>query len=238
MAAIEWLWPDRFAVGKSGILAGLPDEGKGQIFAYIIAMITTAGLWPCGEGRAPQGRVLLFTAEDDLGDTVVPRLAAAGADLSQVEIVQMVKPTGTQQQRMFSLITDLEMLRRKIIKMGDVRMVLIDPITAYLGVKQMDSFRTGDVRSVLGPVVLMAAELQISFLGIMHFNKKTDVTNALLRISDSLAYGATARHVTPRSTTPRTNASCSLRRRIISRSMTSNRSPITLAQRKSASTRS
>ena len=41
----------------------------------------------------------------------------------------------------------------------------------------------------------MAAELQISFLGIMHFNKKTDVTNALLRISDSLAYGATARHV-------------------------------------------
>ena len=195
MAAIEWLWPDRFAVGKLGILAGLPDEGKGQIFAFIIAMITTGGLWPCGEGRAPKGRVLLFTAEDDLGDTVVPRLAAAGADLSQVEIVQMVKPTGTKQQRMFSLITDLEMLRRKIIEMGDVRMVLIDPITAYLGVKQMDSFRTGDVRSVLGPVVLMAAELQVSFLGIMHFNKKTDVTNALLRISDSLAYGATARHV-------------------------------------------
>ena len=195
MAAIEWLWPDRFAVGKLGILAGLPDEGKGQIFAYIIAMITTGGLWPCCEGRAPKGGVLLFTAEDDLSDTVVPRLAAAGADLSRVEIVQMVKPAGTKQQRMFSLITDLEMLRRKIIKMGDVRMVLIDPITAYLGVKQMDSFRTGDVRSVLGPVVLMAAELQISFLGIMHFNKKTDVTNALLRISDSLAYGATARHV-------------------------------------------
>ena len=78
---------------------------------------------------------------------------------------------------MFSLITDLEMLRRKIIKMGDVRMVLIDPITAYMGVKQIDSFRIGDVRSVLGPVVAMAAELQIAFLGIMHFNKKTDVNS-------------------------------------------------------------
>lgn len=29
----------------------------------------------------------------------------------------------------------------------------------------------------------------------MHFNKKIDVSNALLRISDSLAFGATARHV-------------------------------------------
>lgn len=142
-------------------------------------MITTAGLWPCGEGRAPKGKVLLLTAEDDLNDTVVPRLLAAGADLSQVEIVQMVLPTGSKQQRMFSLITDLDMLRRKIAKIGDVRMVLIDPITAYMGVKQIDSFRIGDVRSVLGPVVAMAAELQIAFLGIMHFNKKTDVTNSL-----------------------------------------------------------
>jgi putative DNA primase/helicase len=107
----------------------------------------------------------------------------------------MVAPTGNKQQRMFSLIPDLEMLRRKIKKIGDVRMVLIDPISAYMGVKQIDSFRTGDVRSVLAPIVNMAAELRIAFIGIMHFNKKTDVTNALLRISDSLAYGATARHV-------------------------------------------
>ena len=77
----------------------------------------------------------------------------------------------------------------------NVRLVLIDPISAYMGVKQIDSFRTNDVRSVLGPVVELAARLRIAFIGIMHFNKRTDVTSALLRISDSLAYGATARHV-------------------------------------------
>jgi putative DNA primase/helicase len=59
----------------------------------------------------------------------------------------------------------------------------------------MDSFRTTDVRAVLGPLVDLASELKASVVGIMHFNKKTDVTNALLRISDSLAYGAAARHV-------------------------------------------
>jgi hypothetical protein len=51
------------------------------------------------------------------------------------------------------------------------------------------------VRAVLGPVTDLASELVVAIIGIMHFNKKTDVTNALLRISDSLAFGATARHV-------------------------------------------
>ena len=90
---------------------------------------------------------------------------------------------------------DLDLLRQKIAAVGDVRMVLVDPISAYLGVGKVDSFRTTDVRAVLAPVMDLARELEVAFIGIMHFNKKTDVTNALLRISDSLAFGAAARHV-------------------------------------------
>jgi putative DNA primase/helicase len=198
MQAVEWIWPGRFAVGKLGILAGMPDEGKGQILCFIAAAITNGGPWPCNEGNAPKGKVLLLTAEDDLADTVVPRLVAAGADLHNVEILQMVGGDGaghSKKERMFNLVTDLDMLRRKLLEIGDVRMVMIDPITAYMGVKQVDSFKITDVRAVLGPVVQLAAELRVSFLAVMHFNKKTDVNNALLRISDSLAYGATARHV-------------------------------------------
>jgi hypothetical protein len=71
----------------------------------------------------------------------------------------------------------------------------LDPITAYLGNKKMDSFRTTDVRAMLAPVVEFAADLKTALVGIMHLNKKVDVNNALLRISDSLAFGATARHV-------------------------------------------
>jgi hypothetical protein len=137
--------------------------------------------------------VILLTAEDDIADTVAPRLKAAGADLDRIEIVQMVREAGTE--RMFSLVTDLNLLRQKVIEVGDVRMVQIDPISAYLGVGKIDSFRTTDVRAVLGPLVDLAGELRVSIIGIMHFNKKLDVTNALLRISDSLAFGATSRHV-------------------------------------------
>jgi hypothetical protein len=192
MKAIEWLWPDRFAIGKLGLIAGLPDEGKGQIFCDMAARVTRGNVWPCGEGRAPLGNVIHMSAEDDPADTIVPRLTAAGADLSRIELMSMVQDKG--KDRMFSLITDLPLLRQKIIEVGDVRMVQIDPISAYLGVGKVDSYRTTDVRAVLAPLVDLALEMRVSIVGIMHFNKKLDVMNALLRISDSLAFGATARH--------------------------------------------
>jgi hypothetical protein len=128
MTAPDWLWPERFALGKLGIIAGLPDEGKGQILADIAARVTKVLIWPLGEGVAPQGNVILLSAEDSPNDTVVPRLASAGADLDRIEIVSMVA-TGDK-ERMFSLVTDLELLRQKIIEVGNVKLVLIDPISA------------------------------------------------------------------------------------------------------------
>jgi hypothetical protein len=196
MKKIQWLWPDRFALGKLGLLVGLPDEGKGQVFCDMAARVTRGSEWPCHEGHAPKGNVILLTAEDDVSDTIVPRLRAADADLDRIEIVKMVRQDDNR-DRMFSLVTDLPLLRQKIAEVGDVKLVQIDPITAYLGNSngKMDSYRTTDVRAVLGPVVEFAADLNVAVVGIMHFNKKTDVDNALLRISDSLAFGATARHV-------------------------------------------
>jgi putative DNA primase/helicase len=195
ISAIEWLWQDRFAIGKLGLIVGLPDEGKGQFLADVAARVTKGSEWPCQEGRAPQGNVILFTAEDGINDTVAPRLLAAGADLTCVEIVKMVGGVHERADRMFSLVSDLGLLRDKITAVGDVRLVLIDPISAYLGFGKIDSFRTTDVRAVLGPLVDLAEEMKVAIIGVMHFNKKIDVTNALLRISDSLAFGAAARHV-------------------------------------------
>ena len=195
MKSIQWLWPNRYALGKLGLLVGLPDEGKGQVFCDMAARVTKGSDWPCDEGKAPKGNVILLTAEDDINDTIVPRLVAADADLDRIEIVKMVR--ANEKERMFSLVTDLDLLRDKIKQVGDVKLVQIDPITAYLGNTngKMDSYRTTDVRAVLGPVVEFAAGVNAAVVGIMHFNKKTDVNNALLRISDSLAFGATARHV-------------------------------------------
>jgi putative DNA primase/helicase len=197
MEAYDWLWPDRFAVGEIGLVVGMPDEGKGQMLSYIAAAITRGLEWPNDEGRAPQGNVILLTAEDDVKKTVIPRLKSAGADLDRIEIVRMMHETkdGAETKRMFSLISDLDRLREKIIEMGEVRLVEVDPVSAYLGFGKVDSYRTTDVRAILGPLKDLAEELSVAIVGIMHFNKKIDVTNVLLRVSDSLAFVAAPRHV-------------------------------------------
>jgi hypothetical protein len=181
MQVHDWLWRDRFAIGEIGLLVGMPDEGKGQCLANIAACVSRGLEWPINEGRAPPGNVILLTAEDDIRKTVVPRLAAAGADLNHIEILSMVTDVakdGKQTKRMFSLLSDLERL-----------------VSAYLGIGKIDSYRTSDVRAVMGPLKDLAEELAVSVIGIMHFNKKADVTNVLLRVSDSLAFVAAPRHV-------------------------------------------
>jgi putative DNA primase/helicase len=59
--AIAWMWPGRFAIGKLGLIGGMPDMGKGVISAFIAAAVTASVDLPCGEGKTPQGNVLWFT---------------------------------------------------------------------------------------------------------------------------------------------------------------------------------
>jgi len=193
MCGVDWLWPGRFARGKFGLVAGLPDMGKGQIAAFIAAAVTAAVELPCDEGNTPQGNVLWFNAEDGARDTVLPRLVAAGADTTRVHFVNSARVGG--EDKMFSLVTDLHLLRKAINQIGDVVLVIIDPVSAYLGVGKVDGRSATDVRGVLTPLKDMAEELHVAVIGICHFNKKDDIKSALLRVSDSIAYVAAARHV-------------------------------------------
>ena len=193
MRGIDWLWSGRFARGKFGLIAGMPDMGKGQIAAFITAAITAGIPWPCDEGTAPQGNVIWLNAEDGVADTVKPRLVAAGADVGRIHFVNSTRIGG--EDRMFSLITDLQLLRKKIKQIGDVQAVIIDPVSAYQGVGKVDSRSATDVRGMLTPLKELAEELHVAVIGICHFNKKDDVKSAMLRVSDSIAYVAAARHV-------------------------------------------
>jgi hypothetical protein len=193
MRAMIWLWMSRFAIGEIGVITGLPDEGKGQVIAFIAAMTTIGGPWPMKEGTAPKGNVIMLSAEESPANTLVPRLKAAGADLSRIHIVQMAKDENGE--RMFNLATDLPALRRKIDEIGEVKLVTIDPVGAYFGVGKVDTFRGTDVRGVLSPLKTLAEETETAIIGVVHFNKKTDVTSIVLRISDSGAFGAAPRHV-------------------------------------------
>jgi hypothetical protein len=190
---ITWLWPNRIAIGKQTLIAGDPGLGKSQLTAFLTAVVTTGGEWPCGEGRADQGNVVIFSAEDDAADTIVPRLLAAGADRSRVQIAEAVTTSdgkGNTSRRMFHLQDDLARLESLLSKIGDVRLVIIDPITAYLcGV---DTHRNSDVRGVLGLVAEMAARHHVAVVVISHWNK-SGIGSAVNRVTGSGAFTAAVR---------------------------------------------
>lgn len=190
---IVWLWQNRIAIGKLVLVAGDPGLGKSQFTAYLSATVSNGGHWPCGEGRATRGSAVIFSAEDDAADTIVPRLIAAGADLDRVRIVEAVTTDdgkGNKSRRMFHLQADLARLEAALLEIGDVRLVIIDPITAYLG--GVDTHRNSDVRGVLGLVAEMAARHQVAVVAISHWNK-TNVGTAVNRVTGSGAFTAAVR---------------------------------------------
>jgi len=166
---IEWLWPNRVAIGKQTMIVGEPGLGKSQLTAFMAAAVTTGGQWPCNEGQAPQGSVIILSAEDDAADTIRPRLDAAGADAERVLIVSAVRSDDGNGRRTFNLQADLDLLEQEITKACDVRLVIIDPISSYMG--KTDSHKNSDVRGVLEPVGEMAARLRVAVVSITHKSK-------------------------------------------------------------------
>ena len=88
---IRWLWQDRIPLGKPTVFAGDGGIGKTMLLILIAACVSRGRTWPCDEGKAPCGSVVILSAEDDPADTIVPRLIAADADCEKVHIVSAVR---------------------------------------------------------------------------------------------------------------------------------------------------
>jgi putative DNA primase/helicase len=183
---IDWLWAGRIARGKHTCIAGEPGTGKSQLMIYITAVVTTGGDWPCGEGRASIGSVIILSAEDSAGDTIIPRLIVAGADRYRVHVVSAVRDTNGR--RALNLQHDLDLLEKKIVEIGNAALVVIDPVSSYLG--KTDSHNNSDVRGVLEPLSEMAERMRVAILSVTHFSKAgaNNTTKALHRFIGSIAF--------------------------------------------------
>ncbi len=188
MKPISWLWPYRFARGKVSMIAGDPGLGKSQLTASMSAIVTTGGAWPASAERSKVGNVVILSAEDDAADTIRPRLEAAGADIERVFVLDAVREG--KRHRSFTLAEDLQKLEAVLSEIGNVALVIIDPITAYLG--GADSHKTADIRALLAPLGDMAARHEAAIICISHLNKGGS-SQALMRVTGSLAFVAAAR---------------------------------------------
>jgi putative DNA primase/helicase len=183
MIRVDWLWSNHLARGKLTMLTGDSTLGKSQISISLAAALTKTGEWPDGDS-APSGSVIILSAEDSTNDTVVPRFAAAGADLSRVYCLKSVHVDG--KSRSFNIQSNMDLIATKAREIGDVALVIIDPITAYLGT-EIDSHRISDVRAALLPLEQFAEQEHIAVLGISH-PPKSPSTKALNFIAGSGAF--------------------------------------------------
>jgi len=192
---VNWLWHKRLALGKMSLLSGDPGLGKSLITLDFVQRITTGSNWPVDNSPCEQGSVILLSAEDEADDTIKPRLETIGADISKVFVITSVydfDKDNNKIDRLVSFKKDVNKIEEIINKIQDCRMIVIDPITAYM--EGTDSYKNSEVRTFLAPIKSLAEKTGIAVLLVSHLNKSTG-HNAINRISGSGALPASCRAV-------------------------------------------
>src|SRR3990167_73576 len=203
---IEWLWPNRIALGKVTLLSGDAGLGKGLITIDIASRVSWGTKWPDGEELAPQGGVILFSAEDGINDTVAKRIDAAEGDdkfiaVMSTELDELPAPDinayGEPVERLkpFSLETDIPRLEAAITEMNETgktcRLVVIDPINEYTG--RFDIHKNGELRSLLlRPLRSLPSRYHVAVIVVTPLNKNV-AAPAQYRSGGSIAIAAAAR---------------------------------------------
>jgi hypothetical protein len=167
--------------------AGQPGMGKTFAVCDLAARITQGGEIPFSGGLCfSPGKVLIISAEDDADDTILPRFLEMGGDVRRLAFLSPAS------EESFSLAA-LELLNQSLDAMGsDVRMVAIDPPTAYVG--RIDDHRNAELRGLLAPLKRWAAQRQVALIFVTHVNKQTgQKVDAMARVIGSIAWVAAVR---------------------------------------------
>lgn len=157
---INWVWYPYIPYGKVTIIQGDPGEGKTTFALALVALLTTGTALPEHESGSEPINVIYQTAEDGLGDTIKPRLLAAGADCSRVLVIdELHKQLSLNDQRL-----------EKAIQETGAKIVILDPLQAYLG-NGVDMNRANEVRPVFKNLFTMAERTGCAIILIGHLNK-------------------------------------------------------------------
>ena len=208
---IEWLLYPFIPYGKVTIIQGDPGEGKTTMVLQIIAKLTRGEpILPVdstkdkrtnidSEGgtvdtenaennallqqlEAPVN-VIYQTAEDGLGDTIKPRLLAAGADCTKVMVID-----DSEQP-----LTMADVRLEEAIIQTKARMVVLDPIQGFLGA-EVDMHRANEIRPLMKRIAVLAEKYHCAIILIGHMNKNSNGKSSYRGLG-SIDFQAAARSV-------------------------------------------
>jgi putative DNA primase/helicase len=180
---VEWLWAGRVPLGMITMFAGDPKLGKSYVTLSMAAAVSRGLPLPMSDVPSRAGSTILMSAEDDPVRTIVPRLTAAGADLTKIHILESVLANGCE--TLPSLRADIDAITAAATRLGDCRLIAIDPVSAYL--KGVDDNRNAVLRGVLTPLKMLSERLGAAVVLVSHLTKGTSA-NGKHRVLGSIAY--------------------------------------------------
>jgi hypothetical protein len=184
---VNWLWKNRIARGMGTLVVGDPGLGKGATLTKVAAAVTRGGMLPDNHAIEPGG-VILMSPEDSEAHTIVPRLIAAGADLTKIILLSKVTEydeEGNPHERPITFPGDAPVLE-EAIKDCNASLAIIDPVMSMIDMKY-DAHKDQAVRFALGRVLDVAEKQGCAVVGVMHLNKGQS-SNALYRSGGSIGF--------------------------------------------------
>lgn len=157
---VDWLWYPYIPFGKLTLVEGDPGEGKSTLMLKIASLLSTGSLLPSSKTYMNPITVIYQCAEDDIADTIKPRLIQAGADCSRIAYIV---------DDDYSLCIDDRRIE-ETIKKTNAKMLILDPFQAYLS-KDADMSNASKMRGLLGKLAYIAALYDCAVVMIGHMNK-------------------------------------------------------------------
>ncbi|ADU21241.1 AAA family ATPase [Ruminococcus albus] len=155
----KWLWYPYIPFGKITVIQGDPGEGKTTLILNVAALLTQ-GMFPQSQEKCEPMNVIYQTAEDELSDTVKPRLLSAGADCSHIIVINESERNVTMSDKR---------LEAAIAHTG-AKLVILDPLQAYIGA-EVDMHRANEIRPVMSHLGAIAEKYGCAIVLIGHMNK-------------------------------------------------------------------
>ena len=187
--AVNWLWDGRIASGKLTLIDGDPGLGKSVVVLDWCARWSRGARMPDGAPSTATG-VVLVPGEDDLADTIVPRLLAAGADLARIRALPTVRAKDGS-ERMLALPDDIDIIERTVDAV-EATVLVVDPVMAFLSSK-LSAGRDQESRQALSPLRLLAARKGIAVIAVRHLTKGSIGMSAVYRGGGSMGFIGLAR---------------------------------------------
>lgn len=168
---VKWIpgYEDYIPFGGITHLAGMPGVNKSTFTCRVAADITKLGL--CA---------FFITSEDSPESVVIPRLIAAGADLTKVYTAS----------KHLTIPHDMAGIESNI-EHEKIGLLVIDPIDAHLDAS-VDSFKNQSIRGALAPLAFMASKLHCAVMLVGHPNK-SGRKDPMLRVGGSIGIPGLAR---------------------------------------------